>query len=216
MDYEVRRFVRNAYIAGFSESEIVEKLVSEGWSAKDAERAAGEYTYTKDVTGRRFVPPCPRPQPSYAKDAFFALVTFFTMFAVAYYVGSLGWILGEMYLRTHTAQWEPQYVHRDLMFTIPGLVVFVPLWIGLTLQWNKASKVDAAKMFSPVRRWLTYATMVITFIIMVIDLVLILGELLLREDQWQADSVDKLTVFAIAGFFFLFYKAVLKRTDTGR
>lgn len=102
------------------------------------------------------------------------------------------------------------------MFTIPGLVVFVPLWIGLTLQWNSAAKADSAKMFSPVRRWLTYATMVITFIIMVIDLVMILGELLLREDQWQADAVDKLVVFAIAGFFFLFYKSVLKRTDTGR
>jgi len=214
MNSELRRSVRKAYEAGVSKEDLAQYLREAGWGEKDVELVTKEFV-AKVLPASGKVLVISVPQPSHGKDAFFAVVTFFAMLGLAFHLGLFSFAVIDLYVRPHPDPWDPQWASESLWSSLGWLVLLVPLWIGLTWWWNDAAKTDMARMFSPVRRWLTYITLALTAFAVIIDLGLLLSRAFVHNGQW-VDLLDSFVVLAIASFFFLFYYAVLRRTDTGR
>jgi len=206
---KLQEFVQTSMVLGKSSDEIRSALVAQGWQKDEIESALASFARLEGF------PPVPRPAPSYAKDAFLSLVTFFSLGMFVFYFGSLGFDALTLLWPPPEPGWDPQWTVRDLKIDIVGTLFAGVIWAVLTWRWHKSSGADVARRLSPVRKWLTSLTLVVSAIAVIGDVFVILRGIILREGQ-PTDIFKGLVVLAVSAAAFFYYRYEQGRTDVGR
>ena len=201
-------FVREALAKGESKDAIEAALVSAGWPA---EQIRGGLNVYADVT---FPVPVPKPRPYLsAREAFLYLTLFTTLYLAAYHLGSLLFKLIEQALPDAA---DSEYVVRNLADSIrwstASVIIAFPVFLLVARYLDKELARSPAKRLSAVRRWLTYLTLFVAAVVLIVDMTTLVnnvlgGELTLR-------FVLKVVVAAvIAGAVFGYYLWDLRKDE---
>ncbi len=195
---ELSQFVRDALIAGRSRPEIDDGLNTAGWSAKERESALQAYAETA------FTPPIPRPRPYVsAKDAFVYGLMFIALGASAISLNVLFFAFINLAFPSDKS-WEVRAAYDMIRISIAILVFAVPIFGWLSFRTTKAIGNDAGKRRSAIRKVITYLTLFIAAIVVVVDLVSLVYALL-SGDATMRFLLKTLSVGLIFGTVFIFY-----------
>jgi hypothetical protein len=198
-------FIRDALNRGETRERISTALASAGWTDKEVDAALDDYA----VTDLGMAVPKPRPYVS-AREAFLYLVLFILLGVVAWNLGSLLFALIDIAI--HDELDNPYggffFGGRDYQIrsSIAGLVVGGPLFAWLALHIRKQRRTNPAMQRSRVRKWLTYATLIIASCTLIGDTISLVYNFLAGELSTRL--LLKLVVIAIlaGGVFFYFIR----------
>lgn len=194
-------FVREALARKVPRSEIEQALQRGGWT-KEQTRAALDAFVDTD-----FPLPVPRARPYLsAREAFQYLVLFATLYASAYYLGSLVFdFINAAFPDPSQNLGEYRESVRDGMrWAVSTLIVAFPVFLYASWLTSRAIRRDPVKRASKIRRWLTYLTLFIAATVLIGDVATLIynllgGELTLRF------VLKVVTVAVIAGTAFIYY-----------
>jgi hypothetical protein len=199
-------FIRDALNRGESRERISAALASAGWTPKEVAAALDDYA----ITDIGMAVPKPRPYVS-AREAFLYLVLFILLGVVAWNLGSLLFALIDIAIPDELDNpygggfW---FGGRDYQIrsAIAGIVVGGPLFTWLAFHIRKQRRTNPAMQRSRVRKWLTYATLIIASCTLIGDTISLVYNFLAGE--LSARLVLKLLVVAIlaGGVFFYFIR----------
>ena len=209
MASELESFVREALMKGASKDRIAATLGEAGWSSEQVSRALLAYADTA------FVVPVPRPRATLsAREAFFYLVLFASLYTAAW---SLGDLLFEMLNRALPDAADPAYMatrlDESMRWSTASLIIALPLYLWIARLLAREVTRDPLARLSPVRRWLTYLTLFLASIALVSDMITLVYHLLGGEITLRF-LLKVLVVAAIAGSIFGYYLSDLRRGET--
>ncbi|MBM3162535.1 MAG: hypothetical protein FJY09_11160 [Chlorobi bacterium] len=205
---ELSEFTSRALEKGISRDGIRNVLLQAGWRQEQVERALGGYAECD------FPLPVPRPKPSLsAREAFFYLLLFATLYTSAFNFGNLLFVFIERAFPDPALGRITDALNGDrIRSSVSALIVAFPLFLSLSRRINRELLSTPAGKASGIRRWLTYITLFIASGIIIGDLISLLynflgGELTLRFVLKSA------VVGAIAGALFLYYIGGLREEE---
>ena len=201
-------FVREALAKGESKEAMEAALASAGWPAEQIRNALNVYA---DVN---FPVPVPKPRPYLsAREAFLYLTLFTTLYLAAFHLGSLLFRLIE---QAWPDPADSEYVVRNLADSIrwstASVIIAFPVFLFVARYLGKELARSPAKRLSAIRRWLTYLTLFVAAVVLIVDMTTLVnnvlgGELTLR-------FVLKVVVAAlIAGTVFGYYLWDLRKEE---
>jgi len=198
-------FIREALNRGESRDRIAAALVSAGWTQKEVDDALDAYA----LSDLAMAVPRPRQYVS-AREAFLYLVLFILLGVVAWNLGSLLFCLIDTAIPDELD--NPYggflFMGRDAQIrqAIASLIVGGPLFAWLALHIRKQRRSNPAMQRSAVRKWLTYATLIIAAFTLIGDAIGLVYNFLAGE--LSARLILKLLVVAIlaGGVFFYFIR----------
>ncbi len=205
---ELSVFVCEALRKEVSRDRIREVLLQAGWQAERVDRALEEYAEID------FPLPVPKPKPYLsARETFFYLLLFVTLYVSAFNFGNLLFIFIERAfpdpaMTTHSVNW----VSSRIRGAVSALIVAFPLFLYLSRKIAKELQSTPAGRSSGVRRWLTYLTLFIAACIILGDVSALLFNLL--GGELTVRFVFKAVVVgAIAGTVFIYYLRGLRKEE---
>ena len=197
-------FIREALNRGESRERISAALTSAGWTPKEVEAALDAYA----PSDLGLAVPKPRAYVS-AREAFLYLVLFILLGVVAWNLGALLFSLIDIAIPEELE--EPfgfMLMSRDAQIrqAIASLIVGGPLFAWLALHIRSQRRSNPAMQRSAVRKWLTYATLIIAAFTLIGDAIALVYGFLAGE--LSARMILKLLVIAIlaGGTFFYFIR----------
>jgi hypothetical protein len=205
MNADLQLFVRESLSRGLPRPAVRERLLEAGWRAEEVESALASYAEVD------FPVPVPRRRPYLsAREAFFYLVLFATLYIAAF---NLGLVLFAILDRWMPDAVEKEYAYRGAIEAIrngiAGLVIAFPIFLFVSTLIGRAMAREPEKRGSAVRKWLTYITLFVAALVIIGDLTFLVQRLLSGELParvlWKA-----LVVLAIAGSIFGHYLADLR------
>src|ERR1700722_17270447 len=199
--------VRESLSRGLGRQEIRKALLEAGWTEGQVGNALGAYA---DVA---FAVPVPKPRPQLsARDAFFSLVMFTTLYISSYSLGSLLFDIIEKALPDPTVRAIQVWGRDSMRWSASSLIVAFPTF--LLISWYIGTDLvrNPIKRLSPIRRWLTYLTLFVASCVLIGDVISLVynalgGELTSRF------VLKVLTVAAIAGTVFGYYLSDLRHEE---
>ena len=196
-------FIRETLNRGESRERIDAALTAAGWTQKEVDAALDAYA-PNDLG---LAVPKPRAYVS-AREAFLYLVLFILLGVVAWNLGSLLFALIDTAIPDELEEGYGWGGARDTQMrqAIASLIVGGPLFAWLALHIRKQRRSNPAMQRSTVRKWLTYATLIIAAFTLVGDAIgLVYGFL---AGELSARLILKLLVVAIlaGGAFFYFIR----------
>jgi hypothetical protein len=201
LDEEMTAFLRAAKEHGISDDFVVALLRENGWPERLVFRA-----YSAFYADRLGVPlPIRRQSAENARDAFYYLLNFITL-------GFWTVALGQIFYRL-IAYWIPDpaavatyggSLRDDIAWQVATVIVAFPVFLFLhsLIQRELLSRTDL--YYSGVRRWLTYLTLVIAAIVVLLDAAWVI-EALIRGDVTLRFILDSLVLLVIGGGIFVYY-----------
>jgi hypothetical protein len=190
-------FVESALRAGQSRDSVRNALELAGWS-KD--QVADSLAHYADVA---FAVPVPRPRAQVsARDAFWYLLMFGTLYLSAYYLGDLLFGFINRAFPDDLAYGDrTEYVESGIRWATAALVVGFPVFLFTAWKTGKEVAADPTRRNSALRKWLTYITLLVAAAAIVTDGITLVynvlsGELTLRFIL----KVLVVAVIASAGF----------------
>ena len=218
MATSIEEFIVRARAAGASDESIVGILTARGWPEKEVydflacqyEQSIGLQIPRRTGTGTA------------AKDAFFHLLVFSTLATWTIGLGSLAftlidrWLADDLFLRSYFGGYET-YTAAESMAAV--LVAF-PIYLLVSRSVVRSESLHPEKLYSPVRKWLTYMALVIAACVFIGDLIAALSYFL-RGEITSRFLAKAFAVLALSGGVFFYYFGGLKRseretTPTGR
>ncbi|MEO6518272.1 MAG: DUF5671 domain-containing protein [Pseudoxanthomonas sp.] len=206
--HDLDLFVREALVKGEPKASLETALVAAGWPNEQIRSALDVYA---DVG---FSVPVPRPRPYLsAREAFFYLTLFTTLYISTFHLGSLLFKLVE---QAWPDPADGDYVIRGLgasmRWSIASLVIAVPVVLFMARHLGKELTRSPAKRLSAVRRWLTYLTLFIAAVVLIGDMITLVNNVLGGELSLR--FVAKVVVVAlIAGTVFGYYLWDLRKEE---
>jgi hypothetical protein len=205
---ELELFVREALAKGASKPEVAAALAAAGWEEAQARSALDAYA---DVV---FPLPVPRPRPYLsAREAFFYLLLFATLYLSAWHIGSLLFNLIE---RAFPDPADSAYALARLgpamRWSVASVVIAFPVFVFLSRHLSLELARSPAKRLSAVRRWLTYLTLFIAATVLIGDTIALVHGLLGGELSIRF-LLKVLVVAVIAGTIFGWYLHDLRREE---
>jgi hypothetical protein len=201
-------FVRDALNHGVSREEIHGTLRGAGWAEPQVSAALARYAESDLPLA------VPRPRPSLsAREAFEYVVLFGTLYFSAFSLGQLHF--GLIDLALPDPLWPPfrfQMIEGFIRWSISALVVSTPVFLYAAWSNGRRLEADPLKRASPVRRWLTYATLAITASVLIGDCTSLVYNLL-GGDLTRRFLLKTATVGVIAGTAFVYYLSDLRRDE---
>jgi Domain of unknown function (DUF5671) len=198
-DTRLREFIEAALRAGKSRDEIAATLTAAGWSA---EQIAHGLMGFADLT---FVVPVPRPRAQLsARDAFFYLLLFATLYITAYQLGSMLFSFINLALPMPGNSYEAARAEGSIRWATASLIVAFPLFLVLSVKLSREIRLDPARRLSSVRRWLIYLTMFVASGVIVGDAISLVYNLLSGEITVRF-VLKVLVVAAITGTVFAYF-----------
>ena len=207
---ELVEFVRDALARGSTRAEIEQVLLRAGWSRELVDTAVRAYA---DV---EFPIPVPKPK-SYlsAREAFFYLLLFTTLYISAYNIGVA------IFQYINRAFPDPaadissyaSYMRQELRWALSSLIVSFPVFLYLSAIVERSVRQDPGKRHSNVRRWLMYLTVFAAASVLIGDFITLVynalgGELTTRF------VLKVLTIAVIAGTVFSYYLSDLRLEES--
>ena len=201
-------FVREALLLGRSRDDIADALHRASWTHEQIDAALRTFA---DVD---YPIPVPRPRPSLsAKEAFWYLVLFTTLYLSAIYLGTLLFQFINLAVPDPTdSAYMADYAETRIRWAIAVLVVAFPLFLYMSRRVGRALQRDPAKRASPVRRWLTYLTLFVAVCVLVGDATTLIYNLL-SGDLTLRFFLKALVVGVIAGGVLGYYLWDLRRDE---
>jgi hypothetical protein len=208
MASDLELFVREALMKGASKDHIASTLGEAGWSSEQVSRALLAYADTA------FVVPVPRPRAALsAREAFFYLVLFASLYTAAWSIGDL---LFDMLNRALPDAADSTYMASRLVesmrWSTACVIIALPLYLWIARLLAGEVERDPLARLSPVRRWLTYLTLFLASIAIVSDLITLVYHLLAGEITLRF-VLKVLVVATIAGAIFGYYLSDLRRGE---
>jgi hypothetical protein len=192
-------FVEQALRAGQPRDAVRAALEQAGWSKDQVADALGHYA---DVA---FAVPVPRPKVQLsARDAFWYLLMFGTLYVSAFYLGDLLFGFIDRALPDVLESGNRPYVESGIRWATAALIVAFPVFLYSAVKLAREVMADPSRRSSAVRKWLTYVTLLVAAAVLVGDCITLVfnvlgGELTLRF------ILKVLVVAAIAGAVFGYF-----------
>jgi hypothetical protein len=197
---ELADFVAKALSKGIARSGIKDALLQAGWQSDRIDKSLGDFA---DID---FPVPVPKPRPSLsAREAFFYLLLFATLYTSAFNLGSLLFIFIEKAIPDPALAGDAAtWIEYQIRSSLSALIVAFPLFLYLSKKINRELLNTSEGRASGIRRWLTYITLFIAAGIIIGDLIALLfnllgGELTLRF------ILKASTIGSISGAIFFYY-----------
>jgi hypothetical protein len=204
---DLERFVYASLERGQSRQAIEQALLAAGWSPEQVKPALVLYADTA------FPVPVPRPRPYLsAREAFNYLVIFTTLYLSAFHLGAL------LFNLVNRAFPDPVLLAyggtsgADLRWSLASIIVAFPVFLWLTARNEKNLVLQPVKRQSAVRKWLTYLTLFVASVVLIVDLTELVshflgGELTIRFALKVAIAA------VIAAVVFVYYLRDLRRDE---
>jgi hypothetical protein len=202
---DLDQFVRDALLRGCSRQGIEQALLEAGWAPEQVSGALAAYA---DVA---FAVPVPRPRAYLsAREAFFYLVLFTTLYLSAYHLGSL---LFELIDRHFPDPTMFRYGNDEsVRWSVATIIIAFPVFLLLSAKIGREFKQQPIKRQSAVRRWLTYLTLFIAAVVLLIDLITLVDSLLGGEATMRV-MLKIVVAGVIASVIFGYYLRDLRRDE---
>jgi hypothetical protein len=208
MSAQLDSFVRECLARGIPRATIREKLRAAGWAAEEIEAALAEYAEVE------FEIPVPRRRAYLsARETFFYLVLFATLYTSAINAGQILFLLIERLLPDPL--WGPDAaLERAAMArgATAGLVIAFPAFLLVSRTISGMLAREPVKRGSRIRKWLTYLTLFVAAMVLVGNLIVLVTGLLSGEVTPRF-ALKVLVVFVIAGTVFAHYAGDLRREE---
>ena len=205
---ELEAFINDA-LRHASKTQIETVLLQAGWPADQIKSALSRYA---DVT---FSIPVPRPQVAVsAQETFIYLILFCTLYFSAYHFGSLMFDFINRALPDAAVDRAVASISgkESIRWSVSALIISFPVFLWCSRQIGRRIARDPLARLSPVRRWLTYATLFIASTILIGDLTYLIYNALGGELSTRF-MLKVLTVGAIAATVFTYYLHDLGREE---
>jgi hypothetical protein len=205
---DLEQFVRDALARGAPKPSVEAALVQAGWPPEQYRAVLDGWA---DVD---FPVPVPRPRPYLsAREAFFYLVLFATLYVSAYHLGSL---LFDLVTRAFPDPADSPYVlaglRQSMRWSTASLLVAFPVFLFVSRHLARELARSPAKRLSAVRRWLTYMTLFVAATVLVGDGIALVYHLL--GGELTVRFVLKVLVVAVlAGAVFGYYLHDLRNEE---
>lgn len=201
-------FVRDALSRGLPRDQVAAALAAAGWPEPQVRSALDAYAEVA------FPIPVPKPRTTVsARDAFFYLLLFTTLYIAAFHFGSLAFDLIQRTLPDPADEpWRAHQLEASIRFSTASILIAFPVFLFLSWWLGREDRRNPARRLSPVRRWLTYLTLFVAATVLVCDMIALVNALLGGELSLR--FALKVTVVAvIAGAVFGYYLGDLRRGE---
>lgn len=210
MAYDLQPFLKQALETGETADSITQALKKAGWQDEEIRAALRTFVHVEG-----FALPVPRREPYLsAREAFFYLVLFLTLYISAV---SFGTLLFSFIERAIPDVLQGYYNDQNTLSTIrtstASLIITFPIFVTLTRFLERGLERDPQKRGSKVRKWLTYLTLFIAAVSIIIDLIVLVGSLLAGELTTRF-LLKVAVVLFVAGVAFGYYLWDLRRDET--
>lgn len=203
---DLDQFVRDALLRGCPRQSIEKALLDAGWAPEQASGALAAYA---DV---EFAVPVPRPRAYLsAREAFLYLVLFTTLYLSAYHLGSLLFELIDRHFPDPT-MYRFGGTDEGIRWSVATIIIAFPVFLLLSSKIGRELKQQAIKRQSAVRRWLTYVTLFIAAVVLLIDLITLVDSLLGGEATTRV-ILKIIVAGVIASVIFGYYLRDLRRDE---
>ncbi len=204
MASKIESFIAHARSKGMDHQTIRMLLLSSGWKEKDIATALASGTLDMTV-------PMP-PDTGSAKDAFFHLLTFTTLYSTVISLVILAFdYIGRLF--PDAAMREYQYSSdadfAGIRWSIAVIIVSYPLFVLLSRILHREFKAQPEKLSSGVRKWLTYLTLFVTACTLLGDGITLLFYLLNGELSTRF-LLKVSSILVLSGLPFIYYFNVLR------
>ncbi|NTU92516.1 MAG: hypothetical protein HGB29_00145 [Chlorobiaceae bacterium] len=201
-------FIDRALASGIGRDRIRAALLQAGWQQEPVDRALAEYA---DID---FPVPVPKPKPYLsAREAFFYLLLFATLYVSAFNFGNLLFVLiDQAFPDPAVPNLFQELVASRIRSAVASLIVAFPVFLYLSAKISRELLSTPAGRVSGVRRWLTYLTLFIASGIIIGDLSVLIFNLL--GGELTVRFMLKVSVVgAISGTVFIYYLRGLRREE---
>ncbi len=209
MAYDLQPFLKQALERGETTASITQALKAAGWPEEEITSALRGFVM---IDG--FTLPVPRREPYLsAREAFLYLVLFLTLYITAVSFGTLLFALIE---RAIPDVLQGNYASIAGLSTVrnstAALIITFPIFVVLNRFLEKGLERDPLKRGSKVRKWLTYFTLFVAAVSIIVDLITLVGSLLSGELTVRF-LLKVAIVLLIAGTAFGYYLWDLRRDE---
>lgn len=206
-DARLTVFVDSALRAGASRDAVRRALEQAGWSKDQVVDGLAHYA---DVA---FVVPVPRPRPQLsARDAFWYLLMFGTLYVSAFHLGDLLFGIINLTFPDELERGNELYVRSGIRWAAAALIVGFPVFLFAAIRISREVAAEPARLNSAVRKWLTQLTLLVAAAVLVSDCMTLVFNLLGGELTVRF-ILKVLVVAVIAGAGFGYYMASLRADD---
>jgi Domain of unknown function (DUF5671) len=205
-DSRLHDFIEAALRAGKSRDDIREALVAAGWSAEQIGDGLGFFSEVP------FTVPVPRPRAYLsARDAFFYLLLFGTLYVSAYQFGSLLFnFINLAFPDQINGNFAVPAARRGIRWATASLIIAFPVFLWVSHRVGRELATDPARRHSAVRRWLTYLTLLVAASVIVGDSITLVYNLLSGEITVRF-LLKVVVVAMITGTIFGYYWRSIRR-----
>ena len=200
METTLLEFIAHARQKGMDHGTIRVMLLSAGWKERDVARALAEQGLDM---------PVPEPPSSGgAREAFQYLMSFSALYvSVVNVILILFHFLDDWFpdpaQETSYSYWG-SYRENSIRWSLAMLIVAIPLFYGFAYWIGRDIWRVPDRSKSPIRRWLTYLTLFVAAITMMVDVAaLIFG--LLQGDMTTQFLLKALTILGLSALAFCYY-----------
>ena len=198
-DSKLVTFVESALRAGQSREAVRQALEQAGWSRDQVTDALAHFA---DVA---FAVPVPRPRAQLsARDAFWYLLMFGTLYLSAFYLGDLLFGFINRALPDDLSPGSLPFVERGIRWATAALIVAFPVFFFVALKLAREVVADPARRSSAVRKWLTYITLLVAAAVIVGDSITLVFNML-NGELTQRFVLKVIVVAVIAGAVFAYF-----------
>jgi hypothetical protein len=207
-DTKLVMFVESALRAGQARDAVRGALEKAGWSKDQVADALAHYA---DVA---FAVPVPRPRAQVvARDAFWYLLMFGTLYSSAFYLADLLFgFINLAYPEDLSYNDRTVYVESNIRWATAALIVSFPVFLFTAWKTGKEVAADPTRRNSAIRKWLTYITLLVAAAAIVTDGITLVYNVL-SGDLTTRFILKVLIVAVIAGAGFGYYTWSLRADD---
>lgn len=211
MAYDLQPFLKQALERGETKSNIAHALKEAGWTDEEISSSLAAF-----VSVEGFPLPVPRREPYVsAREAFLYLVLFLTLYITAVSFGTLLFSFIERAIPDviQARRYTGMATLATIRTSTASLIITFPIFAILNRVLEKGLERDPQKRGSKVRKWLTYFTLFVAAVSIIIDLITLVGSLLSGELTTRF-LLKIAVVILIAGTAFGYYLWDLRRDET--
>jgi hypothetical protein len=203
---DLDQFIRDALLRGNSRESIEKALTEAGWAPEQTRGALAAYANVE------FPVPVPRPRAYLsAREAFFYLVLFTTLYLSAYHLGELLFELINRHFPDASMPFDNGRI-ENIRWSVSTIIIAFPVFLLLSMKLGRDFRQQSIKRQSAVRRWLTYLTLFVAAVVLIIDLITLVDNVLGGEVTVRF-VLKVLVAGVIAGVVFGYYLWDLRRDE---
>jgi len=208
MNAELQQFVREALARGTPREQIRSTLAAARWRSEEIDAELERW-----ADGPAGLPVPRRRLSLSAREAFMHLVMFATLYTFAYSAGVIVFAMIARYVPDPTVRWPAGEGLEMLRGALATCLTAFPIFLWTEWLVGRSLVREPEKRASGVRRWLTYLTLFIAVITLIVNFATVLTNLLSGALTARV-LLQSLVVFAIAGLVFGHYLLGLRRDES--